>query len=712
MPPHRNSSAAARKKRDSHAKPYQIVPDGFIPEIIPLDELTQKDIILGRGTTVAYYHGNIRFRQILTPFRKSYQKAPVPEKRQIAEEALAKVGGRFVEVLEWDASGESPTLFQTVTPARGMEKTCQSLREQKWKVTMGKAAFKHARSAADIARQVASSGQAVFVDYHLRSPEVKEAKIMEWHNKKDKAANTNTASSSRTKKTTKRQVSPPKEPETESDNDTDNDEEENEPEKSPPAQLSRSKRYAARGARMEATAQLEVADNNEAGLRRSSRRSKSASPGSPSVPQPARKKKINKSSKAKKTTVVKKKAASAKAQKAPRRRSYMTEAPTILVDLKITDVAFGRSHAQVHHPGNQFFRQFITFYRKKYNMLSSVSKKNFAIDLVKEYPGRFVEIAPGKEDQYRLASMDRTTEKVQQALRELKWSASINDFAKQYKPGKTKPQYPLEKKVALDTTQKSPSSEVSVLSTDPTIDSTPQSSSDEEDVTIPKVEERKSRKKGEGPVASNQRPRKQAGIVHASNSKPREKVEPVATKAIAVKMHEFEEPVPSNPILKVGKRIAVFWPKDSCFYSAVCEDVKSDIPSAPSVEAFTLHKIKYDLDKKSEWIDLSAHKWKYLKHKSDMPEGMLIIIPEGKTVATTKPSKVAKKEATKKVVTSKKRAAETALHAEAKKSSSDSTNSDGSKKIKIMKSGTTKQTKARRSIFFGKGSGDKPTFVF
>ena len=91
---------------------------------------------MGRGNKVVGLCGNENYRRVCWEFRPQYLLAHRDDKGQIAEQVLAKIAslkppGR---VIERSADGKG---YYIVDPKRAIEKTCQLLREKKFKTPKG-----------------------------------------------------------------------------------------------------------------------------------------------------------------------------------------------------------------------------------------------------------------------------------------------------------------------------------------------------------------------------------------------------------------------------------------------------------------------------------------------------------------------------------------------------------------------------------------------
>jgi hypothetical protein len=95
------------------------------------------DVILGRGNGISCYSGNQAFRAYVWAYRKQYAAAPRGLRVEVAKNVIKAVyarnpPGRFlIRVAE---NKKQRTVFYTDAPEQKiLEKTCQALRELKWK---------------------------------------------------------------------------------------------------------------------------------------------------------------------------------------------------------------------------------------------------------------------------------------------------------------------------------------------------------------------------------------------------------------------------------------------------------------------------------------------------------------------------------------------------------------------------------------------------
>lgn len=92
-------------------------------------QLRDTDVLLGRGTHIALFKGNVYFRYLVWKMKDIYNEAKKSEKGDIARLVMQQVHnltppGRFVQETE---DGK----FELAKPQKAFEKTCQTLRERK-----------------------------------------------------------------------------------------------------------------------------------------------------------------------------------------------------------------------------------------------------------------------------------------------------------------------------------------------------------------------------------------------------------------------------------------------------------------------------------------------------------------------------------------------------------------------------------------------------
>ncbi|KAL7574990.1 hypothetical protein ACA910_010808 [Epithemia clementina (nom. ined.)] len=142
------------------ATPATVAPTNGTTAPLYFYELTDVDVLLGRGSGFAQLPGNVRFRRLVHPLRGPYHQAKlVGEKRTIVVAAYNQVkqkGGRFLEAVPWAppvplvehpvAAAATSEKNATVTPrqrqhqgifrevslSRAYEKCAQALQERKW----------------------------------------------------------------------------------------------------------------------------------------------------------------------------------------------------------------------------------------------------------------------------------------------------------------------------------------------------------------------------------------------------------------------------------------------------------------------------------------------------------------------------------------------------------------------------------------------------
>jgi hypothetical protein len=89
------------------------------------------DVLLGRGNGIANYPGNLMFRQTVCAHRQLYENAYRSEKQSVAKQVIDSISsldppGRFIELTK---GGK----YVLVPIEKVLEKTCQALREKKFK---------------------------------------------------------------------------------------------------------------------------------------------------------------------------------------------------------------------------------------------------------------------------------------------------------------------------------------------------------------------------------------------------------------------------------------------------------------------------------------------------------------------------------------------------------------------------------------------------
>lgn len=93
-------------------------------------QLTDNDIVCGRGAPVNWQKGNQRFRQLISSYQTAYLCSPRSDKPNIATEVLEVIrsrGGRFVRRVKTAYCGRFG--WEEIEEKRAYEKICQALRE-------------------------------------------------------------------------------------------------------------------------------------------------------------------------------------------------------------------------------------------------------------------------------------------------------------------------------------------------------------------------------------------------------------------------------------------------------------------------------------------------------------------------------------------------------------------------------------------------------
>ena len=94
-----------------------------------ITELTPYDVLLGRGTAIANYKGNVAFRAICDERKEEYTSIfEYKPKARIAKEILTKIhalGGRFLKQVEHETTENGrPREERTSEICRGFRKDC------------------------------------------------------------------------------------------------------------------------------------------------------------------------------------------------------------------------------------------------------------------------------------------------------------------------------------------------------------------------------------------------------------------------------------------------------------------------------------------------------------------------------------------------------------------------------------------------------------
>jgi hypothetical protein len=99
-------------------------------ELVSNDQITDNDILCGRGCGTQVHQGNVKFRTLIADYQYEYVAAKPLDKANIAKSIVSKIigeGGRFLRRSNPD-SPDGPWLTISFKAAR--EKTCQALRER------------------------------------------------------------------------------------------------------------------------------------------------------------------------------------------------------------------------------------------------------------------------------------------------------------------------------------------------------------------------------------------------------------------------------------------------------------------------------------------------------------------------------------------------------------------------------------------------------
>lgn len=105
--------------------------------IVAFTELTEFDVLFGRGSGITKMAGNQKFHRLVDQHRAMYRAAVKTQKLVISKHVIAMVhakGGRFLKMMDdYSNSNSNIKLCITVSQIRAQEKTSQALREQKFK---------------------------------------------------------------------------------------------------------------------------------------------------------------------------------------------------------------------------------------------------------------------------------------------------------------------------------------------------------------------------------------------------------------------------------------------------------------------------------------------------------------------------------------------------------------------------------------------------
>jgi hypothetical protein len=115
--PRRAPARATTKRPVAAAVATTDAPDEGHGEIIPFDQVTERDVLLGRGGRTNHHAGNIRYLAEKEKLQESYLSASKDDKTGIAQQlvdAINKDGGRFLKLWE-DPSQVSTLLASTAT---------------------------------------------------------------------------------------------------------------------------------------------------------------------------------------------------------------------------------------------------------------------------------------------------------------------------------------------------------------------------------------------------------------------------------------------------------------------------------------------------------------------------------------------------------------------------------------------------------------------
>jgi hypothetical protein len=113
----RRAPARATTKRPVAAAAVTDIPEVGPGEIIPFDQVTDRDVLLGRGGRTNHHAGNIRYLAEKEKLQETYLRASKDDKTGIAQQlvdAINKDGGRFLKLWE-DPSQVSTLLASAVT---------------------------------------------------------------------------------------------------------------------------------------------------------------------------------------------------------------------------------------------------------------------------------------------------------------------------------------------------------------------------------------------------------------------------------------------------------------------------------------------------------------------------------------------------------------------------------------------------------------------
>jgi len=99
---------------------------------IPNSNITEHDVLSGRGGATNHHPGNVRFRYLVKKFQGDYIRATRKEKPTIAMSIVNEVrnnGGRFVKQVDGASNIHSETMWMELGDKKAREKTSQALRE-------------------------------------------------------------------------------------------------------------------------------------------------------------------------------------------------------------------------------------------------------------------------------------------------------------------------------------------------------------------------------------------------------------------------------------------------------------------------------------------------------------------------------------------------------------------------------------------------------
>mmetsp|Transcript_29070 Transcript_29070/g.79783 ORF Transcript_29070/g.79783 Transcript_29070/m.79783 type:complete len:638 (+) Transcript_29070:586-2499(+) len=610
-------------------------PPSFKAQLVT--DLENTDIIMGRGNKVSTFPGNMRFRYILQPYRTPYQQTESHvEKKRIIREAFVKINGRFLDIAStnrYNANGDRVYDYYTISLERSYEKIAQALREQKWTpVTTS-----HTKAGKKMIEQL----EIEMTVKQAPSPTSTAA------NKTPQVASKGPESLKKTStesKSSPRQSSPPL------------------PKREIPAMARATSNSAPKPRK-------QVASDHEEGVKEAGE-AKPASRRAPSQralkPTPKAVAAVNETGsnvakappRKKKNLGVKSNPVSAKPAGGSNKKIFAENNEEIEVDLLETDVIFGRGNSCNVHPGNIRFRQFLFGYRQEYLATPTNQKKSFAYRLLNDFGGRFLEAKPGT-NKYRLVELDRCTEKISQRLRE-------HSCGRITKPDNST--FSQRPELNVKPAKVSFKADNAVTASQPeTFKKRRAQSTDLSDV--------KKRPKTT-PSALVTKPPKAKTKMTTTSKQTVATPASVGSSVASTELSSDEDSLARNGFgtdagkaLKIGSRIAVYWPMDKRYYSAIVEESKSDVPITGASPSLVLHMIRYEVDNEREWINLADHEYKVLQMKGSFEsltetrqtKDMHISLNLKKRASSNEPKKV----------------------------------------VKIMKGGQVKRAAARRNLFLG-----------